>query len=77
MELNNELLEKAKNAKSVEELVAVAKENDIDLTAEEAKTYFARLNAKPGELVDYELDSVAGGKNAGQSTMMDSRLLQI
>ena len=38
MELNDKLLEKAKNAKSAEELVTLAKENGIQLTDEEAKT---------------------------------------
>ena len=65
MELNDKLLEKAKNAKTVEELVAVAKENGFELTAEEAKTYFAKLNAKEGELADDELDNVAGGGKCG------------
>ena len=65
MELNDKLLEKAKNAKTVEELVAVAKENGVELTAEEAKTYFANLNAKEGELSDDELDNVSGGGKCG------------
>ena len=46
MELNEKLLEKAKEAKTVEELTAIAKENGIELTAEVAKTYFAHLNKK-------------------------------
>lgn len=65
MELNEKLLEKAQNAKTAEELVAIAKENGIELTAEEAKTYFAKLNTKTGELNDDELDNVAGGKKCG------------
>lgn len=65
MELNKELLEKAKDAKNAEELVAIAKENGIELTAEEAKTYFAQLNTKAGELHDDELDNVAGGRKCG------------
>ncbi len=65
MELNDKLLEKAKEAKSAEELVAIAKENSIQLTDEEAKTYFAKLNAKEGELADDELDNVAGGRKCG------------
>ena len=66
MKLNKELLEKAQNAKSVEELVAIAKENGIELTAEEAKTYFAKLNNKSGEqLADDELNNVAGGRKCG------------
>ena len=45
MELNEKMLEKAKNAKTAEELVAIARENSIELTDEESKTYFAKLNA--------------------------------
>ena len=42
MELNEKLLEKAKNAKNVEELSSIARENGIELTNEEAKSYFAK-----------------------------------
>ena len=55
-----ELFEKAKEAKSAEELVSLAKENGMELTEEEAAAYFAQLN-KSGELSDEELDNVAGG----------------
>ncbi len=65
MELDEKMLEKAKNAKSVEELLSLAKENGIELTVEEAKTYFAKLNAKSGELADDELDDVSGGEKCG------------
>ena len=65
MDLNEKLLEKAKEAKTVEELAAIAKENGIELTAEEAKNYFAKLNLKAGELADDELDNVAGGRKCG------------
>ena len=63
--LTQELIEKAKLAKSVGELFALAKENGIELTEEEANTYFAQLNPKKGELGDDELDSVAGGGKCG------------
>lgn len=69
MELNDKLIEKAKKVKSTDELISIAKENSIELTDEEAKTYFAILNEKIGELGDDELDSVAGGKKCG--TMYD------
>ena len=59
--LTPELIEKAKQAKSPEELLTFAKENGTQLTAEEANTYFAKLNPKMGELTDDELDNVAGG----------------
>ena len=60
MKYNDEILEQAKKAKSVEELLTLAVENDIDLTKEEAEEFFAQLN-RSGELSDEELDNVAGG----------------
>ena len=59
--LNPEMIEKAKVAKSAEELLEIAKANGVDMTADEAKTYFAQLNPKSGELDDDDLDNVAGG----------------
>ncbi len=55
------MVEIAKSAKSVEELLALAKENNFEMNEEEAKTYFAQLNPKSGELDDDDLDNVAGG----------------
>ena len=60
MNISKELLEKAKTAKSAEELLAMAKAENIEMTAEEAAKYFAELH-KTGELSDEELDNVAGG----------------
>ena len=60
MNLSNELIEKAQAAKSAEELLQMAKEENIDMTAEEAAHAFAELH-KTGELSDDELDNVAGG----------------
>ena len=59
--LNPEMIEKAKAAGSAEELLALAKENDVEMSAEEAAAYFAQLNPKSGELDDDDLDNVAGG----------------
>ena len=59
--MNEEMIAKAKEARSVEELIALAKENGVELTEEDAKMYFEQLNAKKGELSDDELDAVAGG----------------
>ena len=56
-----ELIEKAKSAKTPEELMALAKENGMELTEESAKAYFEQLNPKTGELADEELDNVSGG----------------
>lgn len=58
--LTPELIEKAKQAKSPEELIALAKESEIALSEDEAKAYFERLN-RSGALSDEELDSVSGG----------------
>ena len=60
MNISKELLEKAKTAKSAEELLELAKAENIELTAEQAKEYFATIHAS-GELSDEELDNVAGG----------------
>ena len=60
MNISKELLEKAKTAKSAEELIAMAKAENIEMTAEEAAKYFAELH-KTGELSDEELDNVSGG----------------
>ena len=56
-----ELIEKAKSAKTPEELLALAKENGVELTEESAKAYLDLLHPKTGELSDSELDNVAGG----------------
>ena len=59
MKLTQETIEKAKTAESAEELLAIAKENGIDMTADEAKTYFEQISSH--ELDDDLLDGVAGG----------------
>ena len=55
-----ELIEKARQANSPEELLSLAKENNIELSEDKAKEYFERLN-NSGELSDEELDNVSGG----------------
>ena len=59
--LSSALIEKAKTAKNAEELFALAKENGVEMTANEAVTYFAQLNRKECEMSDEDLDAVAGG----------------
>ncbi|MGN1136926.1 MAG: hypothetical protein ACI4SF_11975 [Oscillospiraceae bacterium] len=63
--MKKELLEKAKQAKTAEELLALAKAENIELTEEAAKA-FAKLN-KNGELSDEELDNVSGGGCGGST----------
>lgn len=60
MNISKELVEKAKTAKLAEELLAMAKAENIELNAEEAAQAFAKMN-KNGELSDEELDNVSGG----------------
>jgi hypothetical protein len=55
-----ELIAKARSAKSAEELFELAKANEMEITEEDAKLYFAQLNAN-GAVADDELDAVAGG----------------
>ena len=59
-----ELIARAKEAKSAEELLEIAKANGVELTAEEAKTYFEQLKANSA-VSDDELDIVAGGSDGG------------
>ena len=60
MKFSKELIEKAKTAKSAEELLAMAKAEHIEMTSEQAAKAYAELN-KDGELADEELDNVSGG----------------
>ena len=60
MRFTNEIIEKVKTAKSAEELLAMAKAENIELTEEQAAKAFAELN-KAGELSDEELENAAGG----------------
>ena len=66
MNFSKELLNKAKAAKSAEELLALAAENGITLTAEEAEAYFTQIHNEVNSLSDAivaveELENVAGG----------------
>ena len=56
-----ELLEKLQNARSAEEIVSIAKEYDLEVTAERAQELLDRLKTSEGELSDDLLEAVAGG----------------
>ncbi len=58
--MTNEMIEKAKACKTVEELLALAKENNVEMTENQAAELFAKLHNE-GELSDDELDGAAGG----------------
>ena len=56
-----ELISKAKAAKSAQELFYLAKENGIEMTEESAEAYYDKMH-QTGELADEELDNVSGGQ---------------
>ena len=55
-----ELIAKLKEVKSVDDILALAKENGIEITPEKAKEMFEQIKSN-GELTDDQLESVAGG----------------
>jgi hypothetical protein len=58
--ISPELIAKVRAAKSPEELLELAKANNVELTAEEAKTYYEQLHTN-GAISDDDLEAVAGG----------------
>ncbi|MBQ8497084.1 MAG: hypothetical protein IJ489_06510 [Clostridia bacterium] len=56
-----EMIEKARAIGSVRELLTLAKENNIEMTEEEANAYYLQLNRTMRELSDDELNDVSGG----------------
>ena len=69
--LTLELIAKVKTVKSAEELLELAKANNVGLTETEAKTYFAQLGAN-GAVTDDELEAVSGGANCGGENDSDA-----
>ena len=61
--LTKEMLEKAANCNSADELVALAKRSGIEITKAEAEAYLDELQNV--ELKDGELKHIAGGKAPG------------
>ena len=59
MKLSHKIVEKIKSAKSADEILAIAKECNVEITPEEANKYFHQLHS--GELDDDLLDNVSGG----------------
>ena len=58
-EITKEMLEKAMQCNTAEDLIAYAKTEGVDLTKEEAEAYFDELSEC--ELKDGELKHIAGG----------------
>ena len=57
--ITKEMLEKAAQCETADELVALAKDNGITLTKEEAEAYLSEMDNM--ELDEDALDNVAGG----------------
>ncbi len=58
-ELTKEMIDKAMQCKTAEDLIAYAKTEGVDITKEEAEAYFDELSEC--ELKDGELKHIAGG----------------
>ena len=60
--MNEEMIAKLKEAKSVEDVIAIAKEYGKELTIEQAQEIYDKMKAAAtGELSDDDLEAVAGG----------------
>lgn len=69
MKFSQDQIKKAMGCRSEAELIALAKAEGIDLTAEEAAKFFASLSEKQVNL--NELESVNGGACAGNVCGLD------
>ena len=59
MKLSHEIVEKIKSAGSPDEVFAIAKECNVEMTPDEAKSYFEQINSH--ELDEDLLVNVSGG----------------
>ena len=64
-EITPELMDALREAESAEEIVAIAREKGVEVSAEEAKIAYAAFHPADGEIADEELDNVAGGGCGG------------
>ena len=74
MNFTEEMIAKAQTAASAEELMKLAAEEGVELTAEEAEKYFSFLSEE-GELSDEALETVAGGKGKPDPKYHEGQLL--
>lgn len=65
-----ELMEEAGKVKSLEELMELSKNHQLELTKEDAEKFLASLEKtkNEGEISDEELDNVAGGGACDESS---------
>ena len=67
-EITKEMIEKAMQCKTIEELMALAKAEGVDITKEEAEAYLAEL--ADAELDDEALAKIAGGHMNGYGCVL-------
>ncbi|NLA26709.1 MAG: hypothetical protein GX878_04870 [Firmicutes bacterium] len=67
----NELSKKMKAAQTVEEVLSIAEANGVEITADQAKEFFAKKDTL--EMADEELDSVVGG--GGQAYLRGKNII--
>lgn len=60
--LTKENLAKAAACKTPEDIIALAKENGIELSVEEAKKYLEKVGNFDAAISDEDLEKVAGGR---------------
>ncbi len=65
IEISSELMEKARAAKSADEIAAMAREQGVEMSDDEAQAIYATFHEFEGEIADDELDNVAGGGCGG------------
>ena len=59
--MTREMMAKVMACETPEELMALARENGAEMTAEQAKAYLAKLENLDGNLSDEDMAKVAGG----------------
>ena len=59
--MNEEMLARLQKAKTVEEIIAIAKEYGKEVTEEKAQELLDRIGGADGELSDEALEAVVGG----------------
>jgi predicted DNA-binding protein len=72
-ELTKELIEKAMQCETAEDLIALAMSEGVELTKEEAEAYLAELD--DFELDDALLRNVAGGQKCNSQSCPDNKPL--
>ena len=72
--MTKEMMAKVMACETPEELMALARENGAEMTAEQAKAYLAKLENLDGNLSDEDMKKVAGGAPFFESTHENQRL---